>query len=74
MQLIILFTVAIQEIIMGPGDDEQKKTQTTIMKAKHRQELKQYDMRLVLELDQKVKIVLKDDQFLIFKTSYSHDN
>lgn len=54
LQFINKQNLAVQEIIMGPGDDEYKKTQTVVMKAKHRQELKQYDMRLVLELDQKV--------------------
>lgn len=51
-----LIVVAVQEIIMGPGDDESKKTQTVLMKTRHRQELRQYDMRLVLELDQKVML------------------
>lgn len=50
---------------MGPGDEEYKKTQTTLTKAKHRQELRQYDMRLVLELDQKVMIFLVCEALVI---------
>lgn len=42
-------------MLMNPAFDEAtKEAQQAAMKVRHKEELKQYDMKLILELDQKV--------------------
>lgn len=52
--MTLIFSVAIQEMLMSTSDEATRAAQRIIMKEAHKEELKEYDKRIILELDQKV--------------------
>lgn len=54
LQLINQQKIEVQEALSAFGTDEEKAMTTLILQDKHKSELKQTDMKLVLQLDQKV--------------------
>lgn len=55
---ILLFSVEIQNMINTTPNPEQQELQKTILLSRHKEELKQTDMKLVIQLDQKVCMIL----------------
>ncbi|XP_043276797.1 gonadal protein gdl [Venturia canescens] len=54
LQLINQQKIEVQEALSAFGTDEEKAMTTLILQDKHKSQLKQTDMKLVLQLDQKV--------------------
>ncbi|CAH0749586.1 unnamed protein product [Diatraea saccharalis] len=58
LQVINKHTLEIQNMVNTTPDPEQQEIQKAILLTRHKEELKQTDMKLVLQLDQKVIISL----------------
>lgn len=57
IKLKTYFLVEIQEMMNTTSNPEQQEIQKNILLRRHKEELKQTDMKLVVQLDQKVIII-----------------
>lgn len=56
--IVLFFTVEIQNMINSTQSTEEQELQRTILLRRQKEEMKQTDMKLVMQLDQKVKLFL----------------
>lgn len=54
-----LVLVEMQDMLEHTSDPTARQKQRILLQQKHKEELKHTDMKLVLQLDQKVRLVLK---------------